>query len=205
MQLCEGIDDPRRYTAWAVIYEGLKIFELASIKFNLEWRAPSYEGFVKDVINKIEGFCKETTVSALSDFVDWWSMWKVNPHHLMYVGETCVWGKTLKYNSKKYTGDLITPAILREYSKDKNAMVDNLSDLATEIESITGIPKDELLKNWHFKTIEGKDGKKKSVAKHSLFIPQDIRKFRGFESNQQEEESIQEEDESVPDDVDEEF
>jgi hypothetical protein len=205
MEHCEGIDDPRRYTAWAVIYEGLKICELPCIKFNLEWRAPTYKDFVKDVINKIEGFGKETTISALSDFVAWWNIWKANKYNLVYTGQLWMPGKRIKHKDSEYKGDIVTDEIMRLYRNDKNAMVDNLRDLATEIQSITGIPDSKLRKGWGFGTIKGNDGKKKSVTKHGLFIPYDIRKFRGFESNQQEEESIQEEDESVPLDVDEEF
>ena len=52
-KLYKGFIDPRRATAWAIVYEGLKIWELASKKYELEWRAPPYTDFVEQVIDKI--------------------------------------------------------------------------------------------------------------------------------------------------------
>ena len=171
MELYPDISDPRRYTAWATVYEGLKIWEIASSKFNLEWRAPSYEEFVNNVVKKIEEFGKKSEISALSDFLDWWELWKADYKNSVYIGEIFARGKKVAIDLKAYTGDIITTPILREYNKDKNAMVNNLGDLATEIQVITGISKEELHKNWNIS---------KNKTKHGLFIPYDIRKFRGM-------------------------
>jgi len=182
-KLYPDMDDPRRYGAWAVVYEGLKIWELASKEFGLEWKAPSYEDFVDDVVKKVEGFGQETEVSPIYDFLDWWDMWKSNAYNLTYIGEIYQKGKIIHIGGKEYTGDVITTAILREYKKDKNAMVDNLADLATSIQAITGIPKSKLHKSWNF----GETKDEKTITKWGLFIPYDIRKFWGMKQGANEE------------------
>jgi len=179
--LYPDISDPRRLNSWAIIYEGLKLWEYASIKYGCEWRAPTLEVFINDVVKKIELFGEESEESPLNDFLDWWEMWKANLRNLIYLHELYTAGKTIFHGDKKYDGDVITTSILRIYKSEKGAQVSSMGDLATAIQSVTGIPKEELLKNWAFKTEKEKDGSTKRISKHGLFIPCDIWKFKGME------------------------
>ena len=150
--------DPRRAIAWATIYEGLKIWEHACKKLGVEWTAPAYEEYVKNVIDKIEKSTRETGETPIEDFMHWWCMWKTL--HMDRVrqddvfinttkGEDIVWSeKTLEYNGELYQGDAITGAILREYKKEKGSKIDSLADIAKTLTLHTGIPRKELLKGW---------------------------------------------------------
>lgn len=183
--------DPRRATAWAIIYEGLKIWELASIKYGLEWRAPSYEEFTKDVIDKIETSTRETGETPIADFLHWWKMWKVKNKSVKKTrvgyddyfleekttGEGEIWAekKELEHD-KKYNGDVITKVIIREYRKDKHYSIDSLADIAKTIQLVTGIPKDKLLKTWRI----GSD------TVWGVFIPDDMWKYNKLKEEQEE-------------------
>jgi len=166
--------DPRRATAWATIYEGLKVWEHAAKQFGIDWFAPSYENYVKDVIDRIEKSTKETGETPIEDFMHWWDMWKTL--HVDRIreedgfielpkGEEVLWSKkTLEYKGELYYGDAITGAILREYKKEKGSKIDSLADIAKSLTLHTGIPKKELLKGWRV-------GKKN---KWCVFVPYDL-------------------------------
>ena len=147
--------DPRRTFSWGMVYEGLKIWERAAIKYGLDWRAPTYETFVEDVVKTIEQSTKDTGITPIDDFYQWWTMWKVKnkkwdaaSQEQVALGKGEIWEeKTLEYGGKTYEGEAITKTILREYKKERDTTVDSLTDIAKTIQSITGIPLDILAKN----------------------------------------------------------
>ena len=181
--------DPRRSTEWAIVYEGLQVWEFASSMYDLDWKAPSYEIFVKEVVDKIEKSTKETGEAPIEDFLCWWSMWQVNhkitnktynenldrskPIEIVKgEGEIFAKNKTIVHGGKVYDGFIITSPVLREYKLQKNSKIDNLGDIAKAVENITGIPKDKSLKIWNI----GKD------TKQAVFIPNDIWKYNEINS-----------------------
>jgi len=172
--------DPRRVATYAAIYEGLKIWELAASKWGVDWRAPSYDDFVTQVVDKVERSTEEAGEPAIVDFFHWWEMWKVKNTRKEYlrdddlekviVGKGEIWtdGKTIEHGKKTYEGEVITGTVLREYKADKQAKIDSLPDVAKAVEQKTGIPKAKLLKPWD---IEGN-------TRWAVFIPKDIWKFK---------------------------
>jgi hypothetical protein len=177
--------DPRRVDTYAVMYEGLKIWERASIKYGLKWRTPSYDNFITDVIDKIERTTEESGEPVVVDFFHWWEMWKVKNTRKVYmegggfcseiIGEDIIWTgtKTIEHGDKKYKGDVVTGAILREYKGDRQSKIDSLSDIAKVIEQQTGIPKDTLYKRWYI----GEN------TRWGVFTPVDIWKFKGSQTD----------------------
>ena len=171
--------DPRRATAWAITYLGLKIWELASIKHGLDWRAPSYDEFVEQVVAKVESSTRETGETPIADFLHWWEMWKVRNVRRKsesngdgnyetwdeIIGINKIWtAKRFEFGGEEYAGDVITNAVLREYKKDKESKIDSLADIAKTVAMKTGISKDVLLKSWDFG----------GTTKWGVFIPSDI-------------------------------
>lgn len=150
--------DPRRPIAWAVLYEGLKIWECAAKKFEIEWQAPSYEDFVTKVIDKIEKSTEDTKEAPLDDFLNWWSLWKVlHVDRVRYneefidtpKGKDVLWAeKKLEWKDVSFQGEVVTGAILREYQKEQKTTLDNLADIQKAITQKTGIPKNKLLTAW---------------------------------------------------------
>ena len=173
-KLYKNFIDPRRATAWATIYEGLKVWEIATKKFGIEWNAPSYEEYVIQVIDKIETTTRETGETPIDDFMHWWEMWKtLHMDRVRYddsfvdtpKGIGVLWDeKTLEYKGEIHYGNVITGAILREYKKEKESKIDSLADIAKAITLHTGIPKIEILKGWRI-------GEKN---KWCVFVPYDI-------------------------------
>jgi len=173
-KLYKNFIDPRRATAWATIYEGLKVWEFATKKFGVEWHVPSYEEYVEKVIDKIETTTRETGETPIDDFMHWWEMWKTL--HVDRVrddegfidtpkGIGVLWDeKTLDWKGEIHYGDVITGAILREYKKEKESKIDSLADIAKSITLHTGIPKIEILKGWRI-------GKKNRWC---VFVPYDL-------------------------------
>jgi hypothetical protein len=172
--LYKNFIDPRRATAWAVLYEGLKVWECAAKKFGIGWCAPSYEKYVKEVIDKIETSTKETGETPIEDFMHWWSMWKtLHVDRVRYdegfvdtpKGKDILWAeKTLEWKGENCYGDVITGAILREYKKEKGSLVDNLASLQKTITQKTGLPKNRLLTTW----------KIGNTSKWGLFLPDSL-------------------------------
>lgn len=173
--------DPRRGFSWGMCYEGLKAWERACKKFGVDWKAPSYEEFAKDVIKPIEATTKDTGKTPLADFVQWWEMWKAKHTKKMeydgteknwisvVVGEDDIWArKTITYNDRDYAGDVITEAILREYSKDRDYQIDSLSDIANSVMSIIGVPKDKIYGSFD---IGGS-------TKWAVFLPYNLFKYK---------------------------
>jgi len=173
-KLYKNFIDPRRATAWAVMYEGLKVWEHAAKKFGIEWTAPPYENYVEKVIDKIETTTRETGETPIEDFMQWWEMWKTL--HVDRVrddegfidtpkGKDVIWAeKTLDWEGKTFSGDVITGAVLREYKNDKKSKIDNLADLQKAITIKTSLPKLRLLTSW-------KIGRE---PKWGLFLPDDL-------------------------------
>jgi len=146
--------DPRRLTAWSIIYEGLKIWEYAAQKFGILWLIPSYEEFT-EIMKKIEQSTIETKTDNIDDFIQWWMMWKVNNTYTDQFKLTQVRGKNIIFtdkaiecNGKIYRGDVITSVVLREYQKEKNYKIDDLSDIAKTVGYKMKIDKDKLMKPW---------------------------------------------------------
>ncbi len=151
--------DPRRAVAWSAIFEGLKIWESSAIKYGLEWRAPSYEDFVKNVIDHIETSTKDAREPPVMHFLRWFEMWQVQNITRIYFdsgqseeqirGINNIWAQDKELpNKPEYRGDIITSAITHEYQQTKNSKIDKVADIAKAINVITGIPVKELVGSW---------------------------------------------------------
>jgi len=179
----ENFLDPRRVMTYAVIYEGLKVWELAATKYGIEWHAPPYQEFADNVIDKIERTTEESGELSIYDFVHWFEMWKVKNtrkvqlekggSYAEIIGEDIIWrNHELKTGEKKYPGSIITGTILREYKGDKQSRIDSMSDIASAVGQLTGIPKKDL-----YKTL-----KVGGATQRIVFIPSDIWKFKDGQS-----------------------
>jgi len=167
------IEDSRRPLDWAVIYEGLKIWERAAEKFKIDWQAPTYDEFIDEVILPNEAATFESLELPAEDFMSWWQMWKVkNILRDMYDTETKgkgdVWcPKTLKYNDVDYIGDVVTNSVIQEYVKEKQTTtttpINNLATLGKAISSMTDLPYELVYKVW-----KGGDFK---ISTKGTFIP----------------------------------
>jgi len=166
--------DPRRLTAWSIIYEGLKTWEYAAEKFGVLWLIPSYEEFSK-IIKITEESTSETKTENIDDFMHWWEMWKSRNtktdifKSTITLGKDELWAdKLMVYKGKKYRGDVVTAVILREYQQGKDFKIDNLSDIAKTISYKMKIDKERLYKVWK---IGGK-------SKWGVFIPNNYFTFK---------------------------
>lgn len=157
-----GWMDSRRSTSWAVCYEGLKMWELAAKKFDIDWEAPSYTEFIANVILKVEETSKSTTQQPIADFIQWWEMWKAKNtrhwvekdggysiQHSEIPGENKIWAeKKIIIRGVECSGDVVTNPVLREYLKERTTTLDSLADIASTVAMKQDTDKSKILKNW---------------------------------------------------------
>jgi len=167
-----SFEDPRRAGIWAVVYEGLQAWQRLAEKLGVDWQAPSYEEFVDEVVIKIEADAFAQVEAPAAQFIAWWHGWKATHEDGMgnIKGEDKIWRfTTLKYNGEEIQGDVITRALLDIYERENkhkgSLAVLTLGNLAKGIESLYGIPYEELHKAWR---IGGK-------VQKGCFIPSDDR------------------------------
>ncbi len=178
--------DPRRATEWGVVYEGLKVWELAAQRYGLKCRAPSYTDFARNVVGPIEMTTFESLELPAEDFINWWQSWKVN-HTVKKIEEPTgivdyetkgkgeIWAeKTIDYDGETISGDIVTNPILKEYRDRavKEIPISSMPELAKGISALTGIPHKELYGTWYM----GIENRQKGV-----FIPNNI--HRGGENS----------------------
>jgi len=120
-KLC-SFKDPRRARVWAVVYEGLKIWELAARTLGVNWQAPNYEEFARNVVIPNESTQFEDAETILDLFITWFEGYLASLPESDGVkrGEGEIW----RYHSWKLTngeelrGYDVTASIMHLFEKD---------------------------------------------------------------------------------------
>jgi hypothetical protein len=134
-----GFEDPRRATFWGIVYEGLIAWELAATKAGINWKAPTYEDFVKQVVNLVEPTAFQSVEVPATAFISWWNAWKAlnsdREGNIKGHGEIWTPGRL-----NGVDGDIITKSVLTIYERDcrhnGTIPVNSLPDLARGIEAL---------------------------------------------------------------------
>jgi len=131
--------DSRRPTGWGIIYEGIKAWESICKEFNIDWRAPSIQDFVRTVVNILEPITFESKEVPVEDFLDWLEKWIIREGG-KYLDK--IWKyHTIEYNNEKHPGIVILTGVLKEYNRVKKySEIRNMGDLARSIASIGKLP-----------------------------------------------------------------
>ncbi len=175
-----SFEDPRRAGIWAVVYEGLQAWQRLAEQLGVDWRAPSYEGFVNDVVAMIETNAFAQVEAPVAQFITWWRGWKATHEDGMgnIKGQDKIWREhVIETGEKKVQGDVITRAVLDIYERESrhkgSVAVLTLTDLNKGVEALYNIPLDKLPSSARI------GGRKYKVA----FIPADDPTEEGEEKN----------------------
>jgi hypothetical protein len=130
--------EPKRTEIWAIVYFGLKIFEHACQKMDVDWNAPSIREFYDEVINIVEIKTWETQIKPIEKFEAWFAEYLVRcTHHNNYTGETNIEGEnilfkedTLSINGESVRGYWVMQAILEKYNREMKERISTINELA---------------------------------------------------------------------------
>jgi len=167
-----GFVDARRAPAWGVIYEGLKAWECACKKYQINWNAPSIKEFVKNITKTIEAFTFETKLIPLDDFVEWFIQYQAKEKNAEGVGRTenVLWKDydlVIRPGVEPLRGIAITNPILKQYNKEnRDVGIANLGDLARCVSQQCGLNVEDIYEPKRFR-IGGKSWK-------GVFLPDSL-------------------------------
>jgi len=166
--------DGRRAPAWGVVYEGLKSWERACKKYQINWKAPSIKEFVKHTVKEIESVTFETKLIPLDDFVEWFISYKAKEKNTDGVGKTenVLWkyyDLVIKPGDEPIKGTAITNRILKQYNRENSDVgISNLGDLARCVSQQCGLRVEDIYEPKRFRI--GEKSWKGVFLPESLFI-----------------------------------
>jgi hypothetical protein len=151
---------PQRAQGWAVSYLGLKIFELACVKKEVAWRAPTIAWFVEHVVTHIEEMTWSQSRSNVSLFASWFTMFlainkrpiRTTTGELEFIitGQDEIWcyGEvTVEGRTDPIKGEWVAmPMVDRHEKENRDAHKYTLIELGKEAADKASIPYDKVLK-----------------------------------------------------------
>jgi len=149
-------EDARRSTLWAIIYEGVLIWQELAQAHNIDWKSPEYDEFIKKVISPIESIAFQSVEQPAEQFYHWWLAWKSlhtqgREDEEIIRGENKFWRRCdMQIDNECIEGDCISKSVLTLYRKENkdNPLSDlTLVDLAKGIAALFELPEKEIYKD----------------------------------------------------------
>lgn len=150
--------DNRRSQAWAGLYYGILCWEKAS---GGRVRAPDYDSFIHEVVEKVEMMTRRATLDPLALFRDWLRQYKAQNSRTMtsYEDGERATSQDVKgdgilfqfhvWEEPRMAGDLVSTAMLglynKEFSKRVEAQIQDMPRLGRLVHKAYGFPIDKLL------------------------------------------------------------
>jgi hypothetical protein len=194
-------ESPKRAQAWAVLYLGLKVLEEGCAALEVEWRIPTIQEFVRDVVNPVEQSTWDARRLNWERFSDWLDFWFTRNTRLIsgtdgrgyeILGEDQTWKYGLiDVEGEGKQGVWVTGGILDEYNKQAQPgnRISSLKDLSIETADATGIPYDCVLEKGRSQAMPVNFGGR---TKRAAFVPYSLSGEKRKENDAEKEVKIKE-------------